>query len=114
MKLSDNKHIYHYSWNATCPRCKKELTNQDFYCSNCHRGNYQIEVTNEDDYTYMSGYSCNICRDGKMTFTCPECGADITNQIRKTRAYSFKDLLLGFLILVCTLGIVRLIVAIFT
>ena len=100
MSSYSNKNIYHYFWKATCPRCGKILTQNDFKCKNCYRGTYQIEETNDDDYTYISGYSCNVCHDKTFSFYCPDCNADVTNQIRRDTGGGFFDTLFGWLIII--------------
>lgn len=75
MSIFNVMHPFHRAWKATCPRCSKRLTETDFICSNCGRG--QIKAADN----HARGLGCSNCNTRSGRLQC-SCGADITGAIR--------------------------------
>lgn len=68
-------------WKATCPKCNKEITQDDCTCNRCTEDKYymkRIEVMGENTYAF----ECPNCLDNHHQAKCPECGNDYLNYIK--------------------------------
>jgi predicted amidophosphoribosyltransferase len=66
---------YSFKWAATCPRCSKRSTQDDFTCANCGQGH----ILKSNDY----GWGCPVCKKTALHPKCT-CGTDIAGVSKKS------------------------------
>ena len=63
-----------HKWKRKCPRCDRTLSNDDFPCPNCGKGQLR-GIANLSAFP-SARLGCNRCGKPGYKLTCPSCGAD--------------------------------------
>jgi len=62
-------------WSVTCPKCDKEISQNDFTCSNCGKGHAYADVIKPRNIVNVF-FGCNNCGDS-MPYLNHACGCNI-------------------------------------
>ena len=94
--------MYSGKWKVKCPKCDYQITNDNYDCKNCGKGQLRTRKTYSEGSGWSVTLGCNKCAHGGYAGTaeCPNCGAvaNLGNQFSVlARVIVFVVLVLIFL-----------------
>ena len=64
---------FRYEFKATCPRCDRQLTSEDYPCKNCGKAYYKLTL----DGAFIGCAVCGRMNSLTVGVKCRSCGAEI-------------------------------------